>query len=72
MSVEKRMLSNCAEQDSCPRVPWTVRKSNQLVLKEISQSMFIERTDAEAEVPILWPPDSKSQLIGKDSAAGKD
>ena len=26
---------------------------------------FIERTDAEAEAPILWPPDGKSQLIGK-------
>ena len=31
---------------------------------------FIGRTDAEAEAPILWPPDVKSQLIGKD--AGKD
>ena len=30
------------------------------------------RTDAEAEVPILWPPDAKSQLIGKDPNAGKD
>ena len=31
--------------------------------------MFIERTDAEA--PILWPPDLKSQFIGKDLDAGK-
>ena len=29
-------------------------------------------TDAEAEVPILWPPDAKSQLNGKDPDAGKD
>ena len=28
--------------------------------------------DAEAEAPILWPPDAKSQFIGKDSDAGKD
>ena len=28
--------------------------------------------DAEAEAPILWPPDAKSQLIGEDSDAGKD
>ena len=28
--------------------------------------------DAEAETPILWPPDAKSQLIGKDPDAGKD
>ena len=34
--------------------------------------LFIGRTDAEAEAPILWPPDAKSQLIGKDSDAGKD
>ena len=34
--------------------------------------IFIERTNAEAEVPILWPPDVKSWLIGKDPDAGKD
>ena len=32
----------------------------------------IGRTDAEAEAPIIWPPDAKSQLIGKDLDAGKD
>ena len=34
--------------------------------------MFIGRTDAEAETPILWPPDAKNCLIGKDPNAGKD
>ena len=34
--------------------------------------MFIGSTDAEAEVPILWPPDAKSRLIGKDPDAGKN
>ena len=34
--------------------------------------VFIERTDAEAETPILWSPDVKSWLIGKDPDAGKD
>ena len=34
--------------------------------------VFIGRTDAEAETPILWPPDVKSWLTGKDSDAGKD
>ena len=34
--------------------------------------MFIGRTDAEAETPILWPPDMKSWLIGKDPDAGRD
>ena len=34
--------------------------------------IFIGRTDAEVEAPILWSPDEKSQLIGKDPDAGKD
>ena len=34
--------------------------------------IFTGRTDAEAEAPILWPPDVKSSLIGKDPEAGKD
>ena len=34
--------------------------------------VFIGRTDVEAETPILWPPDVKSWLIGKDPDAGKD
>ena len=34
--------------------------------------VFIGRTDAEAETPILWPPDAKSWLTGKDPDAGKD
>ena len=33
--------------------------------------IFIGRTDAEAEPPILWPPDAKNQLTGKDPDAGK-
>ena len=34
--------------------------------------IFIGRPDAESETPIFWPPDTKSQLIGKDPDAGKD
>ena len=34
--------------------------------------IFIGRTDAKTEDLVLWPPDTKSQLIGKDSSAGKD
>ena len=34
--------------------------------------MFFGRNDAEAETPVLWPPDGKSRLIGKDSDAGRD
>ena len=34
--------------------------------------MFIQRTDVEAETPVLWPPHAKSCLIRKDSDAGRD
>ena len=34
--------------------------------------IFVGRTDAEAEAPVLWPLDVKSRLIGKDPQAGKD
>ena len=51
------------------RVPWTARKSKQSILKEI---ILIGKTDVKAEVPILWPPDVKSRLIGKDPHVGKD
>ena len=40
------------------RVPWTARRSNQSILKEINLEYSIGRTDAEA--PILWPPHGKS------------
>ena len=40
--------------------------------KENQSQVFIGRTDVEAEAPILWPPDAKSWLIGKDPDAGKD
>ena len=68
------------------RVPWTARRSNQSILKEISpeyssevltslevlhwKDWFIRST--EAETPILWPPDEKNWPIGKDPDAGKD
>ena len=43
------------------RVPWSARRSNQSILKEISPEYSLEgRTDVEAETPILWPPDMKN------------
>ena len=48
-------------------------KENQRVHPKGDQSwVFIGRTDVEAETPILWPPDAKSWLIGKDPDVGKD
>ena len=54
------------------RVPWNARRSNQSILKENQSWIFIGRTEAEAETPILWPPDGKNWLIGKDLDVGKD
>ena len=54
------------------RVLWTARRSNQSILKEIKSWIFTGRTNAEAEAPILWPPDVKNWLTGKDPDAGKD
>ena len=41
-------------------------------LKANQPSIFIERTDAEIQTPILWPPDGKIQLIGIDPDVWKD
>ena len=49
----------------CKEIKPVNPKGNQL-------RILIGRTDAEAEAPILWPPDAKGQLIGKDPDAGQD
>ena len=51
------------------RVPWTARKLNQWILKEINPEYLLEEPDAE--VPTFWLPDAKRWLIGKDPGAGK-
>ena len=53
------------------RVPWTARRSNQLILKDINPEYSQERL-AEAEAPVLWPSDVKTRLNGKDPDVGKD
>ena len=51
------------------RVPWTARR----YIDSGNQSwIFIERTNVEAETPVLWPPDAKNWLLGKDPDSGKD
>ena len=54
------------------RIPWTARRSNQSILKEISPGCSLEGTDVEAETPKLWKPDAKNWLIWKDPDVGKD
>ena len=50
---------------NCKEIKPVNRKGNQF-------RIFIGRTDAEAETPILWPPNAKNWLIGKDPDAGQD
>ena len=58
--------------EETPESLWTAKKSNKSTLKGNQPWIFIRRTDAEAETPILWPPDAKSQPIGEELDAGKD
>ena len=54
------------------KVPWTPKRSNQVHPKGDQSWIFMGRIDAEAETPILWPPDVKDWLIWKDSDVGRD
>ena len=42
------------------RIPWTARRSNQSILKEISAEYSLEGLMPEARTPIIWPPDAKN------------
>ena len=53
-------------------IPLDCKESKPVLPKRKQSWIFIGRTDVEAETPILWPPDSKNRLIGKDPDAGKD
>ena len=53
------------------RVPWTIRRSNQSILKELSPEYSPEGLMLKLK-PILWPHDVKSRLTGKDPDARKD
>ena len=46
------------------RVPWTARRSNKSILKEISPGIF-GRNGAKAEIPVLWPPQVKIDSLEK-------
>ena len=61
------MFPNCGVESllDCKEIKPVNHKGNQFWI-------FIGRTDAEAESPILWPPDGKNWLIGKDPDAGKE
>ena len=54
------------------RAPWTARRSNQSILKEISPGWSLEGLMLKLKLPNLWPPHVKCWLIGKDPDAWRD
>ena len=64
LTAEELMLLNCGVGKKLLRVPWTVRRSNQSILKEISPEYSLEGLMPKMK-PIFWPPDAKNWLLRK-------
>ena len=54
------------------RGPWTARRSNQSILKELSPGCSLEGLMVKLKFPVLWSSDAKNWLLGKDPDAGQD
>ena len=66
------MLLNCGVGEDSFQSPLNCKEIQPVNPKGNQSLIFTGRTDAEAETPILWPPDMKNWLIGKEPDAGKD
>ena len=72
LSAKELTLLNCGVGEGTLESPLDCKEIQPIHPKGDQAWVFIGRTDAEAETPILWPPDVKSWLIGKDPDVGKD
>ena len=73
MSTKESRLLNCgAGEDSWESLGLQGDQTNQSEIFRNQFRIFIGKTDVEAEAPILWPPDAKSWLTGKDPNVGKN
>jgi len=72
LSAEELMLFNYGVGGDSFESPLDGKETKPVQPKGNKSWIFIGRTDAEAEAPILWPPDVKNWFIGKDADAGKD
>ena len=63
------MLLNCGAREDCLK---SFGLQGDQPINPKGNQPYILRADVEAEVPIVWPPDTKRKLIGKDPDAGKD
>ena len=70
LSTDELMLLNCGVETL--ESPLDCKKVQPVHPKGDQSWVFIGRTDAKAETPILWPPHAKSWFIGKDPDAGRD
>ena len=71
LSTEELVLLNCGVGETFES-PLDSKEIQPVHPKGNQSWMFIGSSDAEAETPILWPPDAKNQLIGKDPDTGED
>ena len=71
LSAEELMLLNCGVGEDSES-PLDCKEIQAVHPKGDQFWEFTESTDAEAEIPIFWPPHAKSWLIGKDPDAGRD
>ena len=71
LSAKELMLLNCGVREDSFESPLDCKEIQPVHLKGNQSWIFTGRTDAEAETPILWPPDVKNWLTGKDPDAGK-
>ena len=69
LSTEEIMLSKCGTREDS-RVCWTAKRSNHSI-KGNQPWIFIGRTNAETETPILWPPDANTNSLEKTMMLGK-
>ena len=70
VSTKESMLLNCGVGEDSWESPLDCKEIQPVHPKGNQSWKFIGRTDAEAETPILWPPDAKNWLTGIDSDAG--
>ena len=72
LSAKVWMLLNCSVGEDSFKCPLDCKKIKPVNPKGNQSWIFTGRADAEAEAPVLWPPDAKCWLIGKDPGSGND
>ena len=66
------MLLNCGAEEDSLRLPWTARRSNQSILKEINPEYSLDHSRTDAEAPVCWPPDSWRRHCPSNTAWRED